>query len=247
MFESVLGTAPMRSMLGHVVPLQHRIMRLEAGPAIDETTLGETLMRAEQTLDVETLSVNICALAGDAELILDTLFPSSALPQYLELEQFILNRHRRAVFALDGETVDEVVRMLAGDRQIGIIDLAGGMPLGVRLEDASLTAHQLLLPRHRTGGDTTSSRLTALLPADTHDARRLAAGACSLFGTQIGIGVVSAAGGSGLLDVAMRERSRRSISHAQIQLADDPLGPVRAATEAVHQLRRLLVPKHVAR
>ena len=36
-------------------------------------------MRAEQTLDVETLSVNICALAGDAELILDTLFPSSAL------------------------------------------------------------------------------------------------------------------------------------------------------------------------
>jgi nicotinamide-nucleotide amidase len=242
LFPGVLQTPPIRRLLAGMDPLQQRVIRLVPLAGSDETLLGRTETLARRALPIQALDVNICFAAGGAELNLVTTFPPSAQPAYDAFEDFVLRRHGPAVFSVEGQSVDEIVSMLAGDRTVGVLGTATGVGLISARIEACVATHSIGLDPSERAGATMSAVLARLgvAPAGARlDAAELAAGITEALGTDIGVGV--AAAGEQELDVVLLDGGTGGQSRGTVACPDrDEQTGLRVTTEVMHLLRELL-------
>jgi nicotinamide-nucleotide amidase len=245
MLEGVLQTVPMTDLLTAVEPLQQRVMRLVAGPELDETVLGRTVARAAELLDFDDLDVNLCAETGDAEFVIDTMFARGREDWYRALEDFILQSHGESVFSLDGQTIDEIDGTLLGSRSVGVIDLVG-LPIGARLRGCAST-RELSVPVPSTGVEPAelTPEIFGLLSPVHDDAGWLAERAWQVLGTDVGIALLPVTGDE--TQVAILARNGATTYSARLAPEDADIHSTRAATEVMHLLRRLLLEEFPAR
>lgn len=243
LFQPVLGTAALQQLLSRAVaPRRRRIIRLVASGEMDETLLGQTERRAKRTLPLRGLDINTCFEAGGAELILDTTFPPGREEAYAAFEDYVLERHGRHVFSVDGQSVDEIDSTLCGQRTVGILDTATRGLINSRVSLWARTHHMNLDARDR-GGATMSAVLARLRVAssgDTPDAEELALGASSAFGTDIGVGIAPLRSDRRKIEAAVVAPGVSRIRQTLHSPAENEKPDGRTATEVMHLLRRLL-------
>jgi nicotinamide-nucleotide amidase len=183
--------------------LEQRIMRLFGPP---ESEIARTLRDAEAAgVALDRLEITTCLRRGEIEIA--TVFSPSAGEDYAAFEAAVLERHGAAVFARDGETIDELVASaLLGPplRTVATAESCTGGLMAGRLTDRAGSSAYVL------GGITAYSNEAKIalagVPAEliaaygavsAEVAAALADGAVARFGADVGIGITGIAGPGG--------------------------------------------------
>ena len=203
MWSAALETAALRGVLEGAPELEQRIMRLFGPP---ESEIARTLRDAEAGgVPLERLEITTCLRRGEIEIA--TVFSPAAAPDYEAFEAVVAERHGDALFARDGETIDELVAAaLLGPpvRTVATAESCTGGLMAARLTDrAGSSAYAL-------GGITAYSNDAKVALAGVPEelierhgavspevARALADGAVERFGADVGIGITGIAGPGG--------------------------------------------------
>jgi competence/damage-inducible protein CinA-like protein len=203
MWETALATPEMVALLSRAPALEQRIMRLYGPP---ESEIAQTLRDAEAAgVSLDGLEITTCLRRGEIEI--STVFSPGAAGDYAAFEAAVLERHGGAVFARDGETIDELVAgALLGPplRTVATAEsCTGGMMAGRLTDRAGSSAYVL-------GGITAYSNEAKIALAGVPEAliaahgavspevaAALADGAVERFGAGVGIGITGIAGPGG--------------------------------------------------
>ena len=254
MWETALATPAVRGVLDGAPVLEQRIMRLFGPP---ESEIARTLRDAEAGgVPLGRLEITTCLRRGEIEIA--TVFPPAAAPEYDAFEAAVLERHGGAVFARDGETIDELVATaLLGPpvRTVATAESCTGGLMAARLTDRGGSSAYVL------GGVTAYSNEAKVALADVtvelierygavspEVARALADGAIARFGAGIGIGITGIAGPGGgtpekpvgTVCVCLAERGRERIERTLQLPGGRAMVRERTTTVAMHLLLRLL-------
>jgi nicotinamide-nucleotide amidase len=172
------------------------------------------------------------------------------------LAALIQERHRDAVFSVDGSSIEEQVARLLDDRRVAVGESCTGGLLSTRLTDRPGSS------RHFAGGVVAYSNeakvdLLGVDPAlierqgavSEEVAEALAAGAIERFGADFGIGVTGVAGPDGGTEdkpvgrvcFSVMERDGAKITRSLDVPGSRADVRDRSTTVALHLLRRLLV------
>jgi nicotinamide-nucleotide amidase len=243
LFAHVLQTATIRDITRRLVAPAQRILRMVTATYADETFLGETVRQARDELTIPDLEISTCFAAGGAELTLVTTIPPGAQRQYDQFEDFVLLRHGPFVFSLDGLTVGEIVRMLLGDRAVGVIDAATGGLIGARLSRAlgSAAVCSLSVDAARASGGTISTDVADGFGFGTRDSWTLAQSARAAFGTDIGIGLFPRESDPGTVRLAVVGRESAAGIQRITEFSEERRAvSERTVAEVLHALRHLL-------
>jgi nicotinamide-nucleotide amidase len=203
MWEAALETSALAGVLAGAPALEQRIMRLFGPP---ESEIAQTLRdAAADGVPLGRLEITTCLRRGEIEIA--TVFSPDALDDYAAFEAAVVERHRDAVFARDGETIDELVaQALLGPpvRTVATAESCTGGLMAGRLTDRAGSSEYVL------GGITAYSNeakvgLAGVDPAlivahgavSPEVATSLADGAVQRFGADVGIGITGIAGPGG--------------------------------------------------
>ena len=234
--------------------LEQRIMRLFGPP---ESEIARTLRDAEADgVSLSRLEITTCLRRGEIEIA--TVFPPDAAGDYAAFEAVVAERHGAAVFARDGETIDELVAAaLLGPpaRTVATAESCTGGLMSARLTDrAGSSAYAL-------GGLTVYSNEAKVALAGVDPelivrfgavspevARALADGACDRLGADVGIGITGIAGPGGgtpekpvgTVCLCLAERGGERIERTVQLPGGRAMVRERTTTVAMHLLLRLL-------
>jgi nicotinamide-nucleotide amidase len=203
MWEAALSTPDLAELVARAPALEQRIMRLFGPP---ESEIARTLRDAEAAgVALDRLEITTCLRRGEIEIA--TVFSPSAGEDYAAFEAAVLERHGAAVFARDGETIDELVASaLLGPplRTVATAESCTGGLMAGRLTDRAGSSAYVL------GGITAYSNEAKIalagVPAEliaaygavsAEVAAALADGAVARFGADVGIGITGIAGPGG--------------------------------------------------
>ena len=254
MWGAALETAPLRAVLDGAGTYEQRIMRLFGPP---ESEIARTLRDAEAAgVPLERLEITTCLRRGEIEIA--TVFAPDAREDYAALEAAVAERHGAAVFARDGETIDELVAAALLGPPVVTVAVAesctGGLMAGRLTDRAGSSAYVL-------GGLTVYSNeakaaLAGVDPAliervgavSPEVAAALAEGAISRLGSDVGIGITGIAGpGGGSEDkpvgtvcLCLRRRGGDRLERTLQLPGNRAMVRERTTTVAMHLLLRLL-------
>jgi nicotinamide-nucleotide amidase len=203
MWEAALATGEMAALLARAPTLEQRIMRLFGPP---ESEIAQTLRdAAADGVPLDRLEITTCLRRGEIEIA--TVFSPAAEDDYAAFESAVVERHGDAVFARDGETIDELVaRALLGPpvRTVATAESCTGGLMAARLTDRAGSSAYVL------GGITAYSNEAKIALAGVPEAlivahgavspevaSALADGAVERFGADVGIGITGIAGPGG--------------------------------------------------
>jgi nicotinamide-nucleotide amidase len=254
MWEEALSTQAVRGVLDGAPGLEQRIMRLFGPP---ESEIARTLRDAEaEGVPLERLEITTCLRRGEIEIA--TVFAPEAAQDYAAFEAAVVERHGPAVFARDGETIDELVAAaLLGPpvRTVATAESCTGGLMAARLTDRGGSSAYAL------GGITAYSNEAKVslagVPAtliERHGAvspevaSALADGALERFDAGVGIGITGIAGPGGgtpekpvgTVCVCLAARDGERIDRTLQLPGGRAVVRERTTTVAMHLLLRLL-------
>jgi nicotinamide-nucleotide amidase len=203
MWETALSTPDLAALVARAPELEQRIMRLFGPP---ESEIARTLRDAQAAgVRLDDLEITTCLRRGEIEIA--TVFSPSAAGDYAAFEAAVLERHGAAVFARDGETIDELVAAaLLGPpvRTVATAESCTGGLMAGRLTDRAgsseyalggITAYSNEAKIALAGVDPELIRLHGAVSPEV--ATALADGAVARFGADVGIGITGIAGPGG--------------------------------------------------
>ena len=251
MWSTALETETLRAALAGAVQLDQRIMRLFGIP---ESEIARTLREIEDGgVDLAPLEITTCLRRGEIEIA--TVFSPEAADAYSAFESGVRERHGEHLFALAGETIDELVAELLRESSVAVAESCTGGLLAGRLTDLAGSSAYVLggIVAYSNEAKTSLAGVPASV-IESHGAvsievaRALADGARSAFGAAYGVGVTGIAGPGGgteekpvgtvCLSVAgpdgRMDRSLR-LPGDRVMVRD------RTVTVALHMLRRVLL------
>ena len=251
MWRSAARTEAFRAAIAGAPRYRREILRLFGLP---ESAIAATLREAEAAgVPLARLEVTTCLRRGEIEV--STRFEEDAGGAYKALREFIAARHPDELFSLHGETIDEQVVALLGDRTVAVAESCTGGLMAARLTDRAGAS------RWFRGGVVAYSNeakvsLAGVDPEliERHGAvspevaRALAAGAAERFDASVGIGITGIAGpGGGTAEkpvgtvcFAVLERGVGGITRRSRLPGGRADVRERSTTVALHLLRRLL-------
>ena len=131
MWGTSLETAPIKAILAQAPDLERRIIRLFGMP---ESELAMSLRSIEAGgLDLSQLEITTCLRKGEIEIA--TTYDRTIADTYAQFESQIVARHGDLLFALNGETIDEIIADRLGDRTIAVGESCTGGLIAARLCD----------------------------------------------------------------------------------------------------------------
>jgi nicotinamide-nucleotide amidase len=249
-WDQAVETEPFKTLAARTPRYRQRMLRLFGIP---ESEIAETLRVAEQEIGLDGLEVTTCLRRGELEVVVRSDADTDAASD--ALAELISERHRDALFSVDGSSIEEQVVRLLGDRRVAVGESCTGGLLATRLTDRPGSS------RNFAGGVVAYSNeaKTDLLGVDPELIERhgavseevaeaLAAGAIDRFGADVGIGLTGIAGPDGGTPDKPVGRVCFSVMEkdgAKITRALDLPGSRgdirdRSTTVALHLLRRLL-------
>jgi nicotinamide-nucleotide amidase len=260
MWSAALDTEPVRAALSGAGAYERRIMRLFGLP---ESEIARTLREVEAAgVPLGRLEITTCLRRGEIEIA--TVFEPEAAGDYETFEAAVAERHGRALFARDGETIDDLVAAaLLGPpvRTIATAESCTGGGMAARLTDRAGSSAYVL------GGLTVYSNEAKIelagVPAELIErhgavspevASALADGAIERLGAEIGIGITGIAGPGGgtpekpvgTVCLCIAERGGERIERTVQLPGGRAMVRERTTTVAMHLLRRLLADSPVA-
>lgn len=236
LWPSVLATEPLRELLATRTRFESRTIRLTADNRLSETLLGATVNQLPHGPYATGLATSVCFAAGGTELNVVTLMQPEQRETYLEFERELVHAYPGNVFSVTGDTVDDIVRTLAGDgATFGVIDLVTAGRVGTRLQRTGPThtiapdpamPHPAALELVRRLGISTASGELDGIPTSV----------CHTLGADFGVALLHPDPEVGILVCGEPgEPARRAI----LELPTWP-GGTRIPAEVMHELRRLL-------
>ncbi len=254
MWAAALETEALQAALAGAGAYEQRIMRLFPLP---ESEIAETLRVLEREgVPLSGLEITTCLRRGEIEIA--TVFAPEAAAAYAAFEAGVLERHGRAVFSVDGATIDDIVTAaLAGPpaRTIAVAESCTGGLMAARLTDRGGSSAWALggVVAYSDDAKAALARVPAELIAahgavSPEVAAALADGAIAAFAAELGVGITGIAGPGGgtaekpvgtvCLSVARSDGER--IDRAVRLPGDRAAVRERTTTVAMHLLRRLL-------
>jgi competence/damage-inducible protein CinA-like protein len=249
-WEQAIETEPFKALVARAPRYRQTMLRLFGIP---ESEIAETLRVAEEEIGLDGLEITTCLRRGELEVVVRSDASSDSTSD--ALAALISERHRDALFSVDGSSIEEQVMRLLGDRRIAVGESCTGGLLATRLSDRPGSSHNFV------GGVVAYSNEAKvdLLGVDPELIERhgavseevaeaLAAGAIDRFGADVGIGLTGIAGPDGgtpekpvgRVCFSVMEREGATVTRpldlpgARAEVRD------RASTVALHLLRRLL-------
>jgi nicotinamide-nucleotide amidase len=251
MWETAVGTDPLRALLEQAGTYEQRIMRLFGIP---ESEIARSLREIEADgVPIDRLEITTCLRRGEIEIA--TVFEPDAEQVYSDFEAAIRRQHGETLFSLDGATVDDQVIGLLEGRTVAVAESCTGGLMAARLTERAGSSEYLL------GGITAYSNAAKIALADVpaelierhgavspEVAAALADGARARFSADIGIGITGIAGPGGGTEEKPVGTVCLSVAGADVERWDRTvLLPgdrqtirERTTTVTMHGLRRLL-------
>jgi nicotinamide-nucleotide amidase len=249
-WAQAVETEPFKALAARAPRYRQTMLRLFGIP---ESEIAETLRVAEKEVGLDGLEITTCLRRGELEVVVrsdaDTDSASEALTALIK------DRHREALFSVDGSSIEEQVARLLEDRTVAVGESCTGGLLSARLTDRPGSS------RHFVGGvvaysDKAKIDLLGVDPAliERHGAvseevaEALAMGAIERFGTDFGIGLTGIAGPDGgtpekpvgRVCFSVIENDGTRITRAVDMPGSRAEVRDRSTTVALHLLRRLL-------
>jgi nicotinamide-nucleotide amidase len=249
-WAQAVETEPLKELVARAPRYRQRMLRLFGIP---ESEIAETLRVAEREMGLDGLEITTCLRRGELEIVVRSDAGTDAASD--ALAELIQERHREAVFSVDGSSIEEQVARLLDNRMVAVGESCTGGLLSARLTDRPGSS------RHFAGGVVAYSNeakrdLLGVDPAliERHGAvseevaEALAAGAIERFDADFGIGLTGIAGPDGgtpekpvgrvcfsVIDKGGAKLTRElDVPGSRAEVRD------RATTVALHLLRRLL-------
>jgi nicotinamide-nucleotide amidase len=249
-WAQAVETEPFKAIAAQAPRYRYRMLRLFGIP---ESEIAETLRVAEREVGLDGLEITTCLRRGELEVVVrsDAAADSGADA----LTQLIEDRHREALFSVDGSSIEEQVLQMLGDRTVAVGESCTGGLLSTRLTDRPGSS------RNFAGGVVAYSNeaKSSLLGVDPdlierhgavseEVAEALARGAIERFDADFGIGLTGIAGPDGgtpekpvgRVCFSVMERDGEHITRALDLPGSRSEVRDRATTVALHLLRRLL-------
>jgi nicotinamide-nucleotide amidase len=251
MWETAVGTEPLRTLLERAGAYEQRIMRLFGIP---ESEIARSLREIEADgVSIDRLEITTCLRRGEIEIA--TVFEPDVEPVYEAFEAAIRERHDDTLFSLDGSTVDDQVVALLDGRTVAVAESCTGGLMAARLTERGGSSAYML------GGVVAYSNAAKVALADVpaelierhgavspEVAAALADGARARFQADFGIGITGIAGPGGgteekpvgtvCLSVAGADGERWD--RTVLLPGDRQMIRERTTTVTMHGLRRLL-------
>jgi nicotinamide-nucleotide amidase len=258
MWETAVGTDPLRALLEQAGTYEQRIMRLFGIP---ESEIARSLREIEADgVPIDRLEITTCLRRGEIEIA--TVFEPDAEQVYSDFEAAIRRQHGETLFSLDGATVDDQVIGLLEGRTVAVAESCTGGLMAARLTERAGSSEYML------GGITAYSNAAKIALADVpaelierhgavspEVAAALADGARARFSADIGIGITGIAGPGGGTEEKPVGTVCLSVAGADVERWDRTvLLPgdrqtirERTTTVTMHGLRRLLLEAQALR
>jgi len=128
MWAQAIETKAVREVLDRTEPFETMALRKFGIP---ESELAASLREIEREVDLSPLEVTTCLRRG--ELHVDVRYRAGAEEAAEALKRGLVERHRRFVFSVEGESIEEIVFDLLQGKRIGLAESCTGGLLAVRL------------------------------------------------------------------------------------------------------------------
>jgi nicotinamide-nucleotide amidase len=128
MWPQAIETRAVREVLARTEPFETMAIRKFGIP---ESELAASLREIEREVDLSALEVTTCLRRG--ELHVDVRYRAGAEEAAEALKRGLIERHRRFLFSVEGESIEEIVFGLLQGKKIGLAESCTGGLLAVRL------------------------------------------------------------------------------------------------------------------
>jgi nicotinamide-nucleotide amidase len=252
MWKQAARSEALRAALKDATSYRLQTLRLFGIP---ESEIAGTLRAAEREgLDLERLEITTCLKRGEVEVV--TRYEPDAEATYEAFAELVAERHSDTLFSRDGSSVDEQVATLLRGRSIATAESCTGGLLAVRLTDqpgsseyvkGGIVAYSNDAKVSQAGVDEQLIERHGAVSAEVAEA--LADGARTRLGADIGVGITGVAGPGGgteekpvgLVWLAVAGPGVAAMTRSVNLPGGRADVRERAATVAMHMLRRVLV------
>jgi nicotinamide-nucleotide amidase len=252
LWEPAMESEPVRTLLGDIGAFEFFSMRLFGIP---ESELAQGLREIEEKADLSPLEITTCLRRAELHIDVRSRPTEEAETAAAALREGIKDRFGRFLFSESGESIEEVVAELLGDRHLAVAESCTGGLLAVRLTDRPGSSE------HFVGGVVAYSNevKTELLgvPAELIEehgavsaevAEAMADGALERFGAEVACsttGIAGPDGGSqgkpiGTVHLCGKTSDGRKLARDLVLPGDRADIRDRTTTVAMHLLRYLL-------
>ena len=251
MWPAALETGPVRAVLSRATPLHGYTLRMFGVP---ESEIAKSLREIEgDGVELDAVEITTCLRRGEIEI--DVRYRDDAAATADSVRAGLVERHRRHLFSLDGETIDSQVAKLLEGRRLGLAESCSGGLLAARLTDVpgasaylagSVVAYSNEAKAELLGVDPALIEAKGAVSPEVAEA--MAVGALQRFGADVAVSITGIAGPGGgseekpvgyvCFDARLSDGTR---------IARDPVIPgsrldirERSALVGMHLLRQLL-------
>jgi competence/damage-inducible protein CinA-like protein len=131
MWPRAVQSPPVRAVLARATPLLAHTVRMFGIP---ESEIAKSLREIEAGgVDLGAVEITTCLRRGEIEI--DVRYRAGQEAVAAAVREGLAERHRRHVFSLDGETIDNQVARLLRGRRLGLAESCSGGLLAARITD----------------------------------------------------------------------------------------------------------------
>jgi nicotinamide-nucleotide amidase len=131
MWGPALETAPVREILDRATALHGYTMRMFGVP---ESEIAKSLREIEDDgVDLGAVEITTCLRRGEIEI--DVRYRDESAVVADEVQEGLVERHRRHTFSIDGETIDSIVAKLLRGHKLGLAESCSGGQMAARITD----------------------------------------------------------------------------------------------------------------
>jgi len=200
MWPAALETGPVRAVLSRATPLHGYTLRMFGVP---ESEIAKSLREIEgDGVELDAVEITTCLRRGEIEI--DVRYRDDAAATADSVRAGLVERHRRHLFSLDGETIDSQVAKLLEGRRLGLAESCSGGLLAARLTDVpgasaylagSVVAYSNEAKAELLGVDPALIEAKGAVSPEVAEA--MAVGALQRFGADVAVSITGIAGPGG--------------------------------------------------
>jgi competence/damage-inducible protein CinA-like protein len=200
MWPLALATEPVRELLERATPLHAYTLRLFGVP---ESDIAKSLREIESSgVDLGAVEITTCLRRGEIEI--DVRYRDEATATADSVREGLAERHQRALFSLDGETIDSQVAALLRGQRLGLAESCSGGLLAARITDVP-GASEYMAGSVVAYSNEAKAELLGVAPAliaergavSPEVAEAMAIGALERFGADVAVSITGIAGPEG--------------------------------------------------
>jgi nicotinamide-nucleotide amidase len=200
MWPRALATEPVHELLEQATPLHGYTLRMFGVP---ESEIAKSLREIESGgVDLGAVEITTCLRRGEIEI--DVRYREEAAATADSVRAGLAERHQRALFSLDGETIDSQVAALLEGRRLGLAESCSGGLLAARITDVP-GASEYMAGSVVAYSNEAKAELLGVDPAliaehgavSPEVAEAMAIGALERFGADVAVSITGIAGPEG--------------------------------------------------